>query len=178
VRTSGRRRRPSLGLALTAAVTLAWLLLLRPTALGGPATWVVIRGDSMEPTYHTGDLVIVRRESTYAVGDVVAYEVPEGDVGGGAIVIHRLIGSDATGYDVQGDNNQGPDPWRPTTAEILGRAWLAAPALGRVVTWLHQPPIAASLAAAVVVTLVLGRPGAPVRRRSLGEPEGAGSAIA
>jgi signal peptidase I len=155
------RRRPTPGTFAVVCIALAWLLWLRPVALGGTTTWVVIRGDSMEPTFHTGDLVIVDRSSDYAVGEVVAYRVPEGDVGGGSIVIHRLVGGDQRGFDVRGDNNGGLDPWRPTVSDIVGRAWLWLPGVGHLVTWIHQPLVAAGLAAAVVVALILGR--APAR---------------
>ncbi len=160
-----RVRRLRVGPVATAALLLAWFLLLRPAALGGPTTWVVIRGDSMLPTYNTGDLVIVRAEPAYAIGDVVAYRVPAGDVGGGDIVIHRLTGGDATGYEVTGDNNDGPDPWRPTPSDIVGRAWISMSGLGRVVTWIHQPMVAGGLAAALVVALVVSRQPGPAGPR-------------
>lgn len=88
----------------------SWFVALRPMSLGGPVDYLVIRGDSMLPTYETGDLVIVQSEPTYAVGEIVAYRVPAGELGAGRLVIHRLIGVESGGFTVQGDNNPAPDP--------------------------------------------------------------------
>ena len=55
--------------------------------LGGPVTYIVIRGTSMLPTYQPGDLVLVGEAEEYGPGDVVAYQVPEGEIGEGMILI-------------------------------------------------------------------------------------------
>ncbi|MCH8924265.1 MAG: S24 family peptidase [Planctomycetes bacterium] len=34
----------------------------------------------MEPTLHSGDLVVIRRQDEYAVGDIVSIETPIGPV--------------------------------------------------------------------------------------------------
>jgi signal peptidase I len=57
------------------AALTAWFFTLRPGSLGGPATYVLVRGISMEPTYHDGDLVVIRRSSSYRVSDIVAYNL-------------------------------------------------------------------------------------------------------
>ena len=44
-----------------------------PPALGGSTTYVFTDGVSMEPRFHTGDLVLVRSQSSYHVGEIVAY---------------------------------------------------------------------------------------------------------
>ena len=44
--------------------------LLWPTGLGGCTTLTIVSGHSMEPTYHTGD-VVLSRCGTPQVGDVV-----------------------------------------------------------------------------------------------------------
>ena len=147
----------------------AWFSLFRPVSLGGPATWVVIRGSSMQPTYDTGDLVVMHASDVYASGDVVAYRVPQGQIGEGRVVVHRLVGSDNGAWDVLGDNNDSLDPWRPTNADILGTPWFTVPGAGRVVAWLHQPVVLAALASAIVVSLLVGSEtprAVPDRRRS------------
>jgi len=156
VRDRGRRL---LGPTLAIGALAVWLVLFRPVALGGSATWVVIRGSSMLPALETGDLVVVRAADEYAIGDVVAYRVPDGEIGAGHVVVHRLIGGGGdVGFEVQGDNNDATDPWRPTRADIVGRTWIVIPALGRLVAWILQPAFAAALATAVVVALVVARP--------------------
>jgi signal peptidase I len=123
----------------------------------------------MEPTYHTGDLVISHRQSSYAVGDVVAYEVPGGDVGAGLTVIHRIIGgSPTTGFITQGDNNPEPDDWRPKVADVEGKAWMVVPKGGRILTFLHAPIPLAGLAAAVVVMWIVYQEETPSLRRRRG----------
>ena len=57
---------------LLAVVAVAWTS-AAPTAIGGSATYVVTDGISMQPRFHAGDLAIVRHESSYHVGEIVAY---------------------------------------------------------------------------------------------------------
>ena len=158
--------RRALGIVLGLVALAGWWITLAPPVVGGPASYVVIRGDSMLPTYQTGDLVIVHASGAYRVGDVVAYHVPEGELGAGLLVIHRIVGGDGTtGYVMQGDNNPAPDPWQPRSSDIAGSAWVTVPSLGRVIAFLHQPAAAGALAAALVV-------GWLVRREHRPEPTG------
>jgi len=110
----------------------------------------------MVPTYHTGDLVVVRRRSAYEKGDVVAYRIPSGDVGAGTVVFHRIVGgSSRKGFLMQGDNNPVPDDWHPRDADIVGRSWLVFPRAGTLLAFLHDPLPLASLAAGVAVALIV-----------------------
>jgi signal peptidase I len=141
---------------LSVLTLLIWFDALRPTSLGGSTGYVTIRGTSMLPTYEPGDLVITREKGSYRTGDVVAYRVPEGDLGGGVVVIHRIIGGSAhEGFVLQGDNNPYLDDWYPQHGDIVGKAWLRIPRLGIVLGFLRDPLPLASLAAALVVVFVL-----------------------
>ncbi len=71
-------------------IALGWFLWFRPSTLGGPAHYVMVSGESMEPTLHGGDLLLVRRQGGYSPGDIVAYRVPEGEPAEGRIVVHRI----------------------------------------------------------------------------------------
>jgi signal peptidase len=137
--------------AVVAVLVLAWGVFLRPQSLGGSVNYLVIRGSSMEPTYRGGDLVLVRAADRYAVGDIVAYRVPVGQIGAGHVVIHRITGGDgASGYLLQGDNNRSVDPWMPTARDVVGRAWIEVPGIGQALTFIHQPAAAGALAVALV----------------------------
>lgn len=142
--------------ACTLALFGGWFVALRPRALGGPAAYVMVRGVSMEPTYHTGDLVVTRAQRSYRAGDIVAYRVPAGEVGAGAIVIHRISGGDgARGYVLRGDNNASPDDWHPTNKDVAGRAWIVIPTAGMVLAKAQDPRLLASLAAGLTVMIVM-----------------------
>ncbi len=58
----------------------------------------MINGISMEPNYHTGDLVLVRQASDYQVGDMVTYH----DAQMNANIIHRIIGIKGDHFILQG----------------------------------------------------------------------------
>jgi signal peptidase len=169
VETRQRRSAATVALAVVGlSLALAWTFTLRPESLGGPADYVMVQGISMEPTFHTGDLIVVWQEDSYRIGDVVAYRVPEGDVGAGSIVIHRIVGGSArSGFVVRGDNNAGPDDWRPLPSDILGKARFRIPALGKVLAFLHAPLPLASLAAGIAVALMVV-PGNKRQRRAGG----------
>jgi hypothetical protein len=108
--------------------------------------------------------------SSYAVGQVVAYRVPAGQVGSGHIVIHRIIGGDAThGFTMQGDHNTAPDPWMPKRADMVGIASVRLPNAGRLIALVQQPVMLGGLASAIVVTVIIARPPRPPRRRQRSE---------
>lgn len=131
---------------------------LWPASLGGKVHYVMVSGSSMEPHMHTGDLVLVREFDAYEVGDAIAYEVPEGDVGAGNVVIHRIVGGDATsGFRTQGDNREQADTWQPTGADVLGKRQVLVPGAGNLVAELRSPlPLAVLAAAIAFVTVGFG----------------------
>lgn len=141
---------------VTAILGIAVLALLWPSSMGGQMAYVLVSGESMEPTMRTGDLAIVRKRSSYGAGDIVAFKVPKGEVGAGEVVIHRVKSGDAKGYVMRGDNKPADDPWTPAAADVLGRRVLLIPRLGLVLRALASPIVlglfAGSLAAVVVFT--------------------------
>ncbi|GAB2885015.1 signal peptidase I [Nocardioides pacificus] len=155
-----------LGNVLVLALLGGWFLTLAPTAFHGPAAYILVSGHSMDGTYRTGDLVVTRRQDTYSAGDIVAFEVANGT--GTGQVIHRIIGGDgASGYVLQGDNNPDPDPWHPTDADVVGRAWLHVPDSA----WLFdlpRDPRVIGLAAGLITLVVLTLDARPRPRRSVG----------
>jgi len=165
-----------IGLALLSALLVAWFMLLRPASMGGSVTYVVIRGDSMEPSYASGDLLIVRNQPSYGRRDVIAYRVPDGEVGEGIVVVHRIAGgSAAAGFTMRGDNNPSADPWVPHGTDVVGKAWLLIPRLGLVLMVVRQPLVLAAMAASLVVGMAVwrspaGRPPAPARVAPRGAP--------
>ncbi|MFH1104787.1 MAG: signal peptidase I [Actinomycetota bacterium] len=151
-----RRLRHWLPWAAMVVISLAWFVTLRPEQWGGPATYVVVRGVSMEPTFHPGDVVITRRAPAYGIGDVVAYRVSAGEIGAGTIVIHRIVGGSAVdGFITKGDNNPDLDDWHPLSDDVLGRAWIHVPGLGQVMVWLSRPPGTAALVAVAAAAFAL-----------------------
>lgn len=123
---------------LALAAVLLWFCW--PQNLGGRADWVLVSGTSMLPRLHTGDLVLVERQSSYHVGEVVAYRVPKGQVGAGYVVIHRIIGGNGrTGWTMKGDNRTAPDLWHPTDRNVLGAKLLRIPDAWFVLRIFHMP---------------------------------------
>jgi signal peptidase len=126
------------GWSMLAAVVAVWILFLRPESLGGSAAYVIVSGHSMEPTLHTGDLVVAFRQRTYRRGEVIAYHIPENQAGAGALVIHRIVGGSAQdGYITRGDNRDYRDPWRPKARDIVGEMKLHVPRLGMLPVYAH-----------------------------------------
>src|SRR4051794_11442436 len=95
LRAAFERTNKLAAIALAIVVCLFWMQYLRPQAFGGRAAYVLVSGQSMLPRYHTGDLVLVERQSSYHVGQLIAYRVPKGDAMAGAQVIHRIVGGNA-----------------------------------------------------------------------------------
>ena len=131
-----------------------WLLYLAPSTLGGPVSLVWVSGTSMEPTLHTGDLSILYRQHHYEVGDVVAFDIPEGGV-----VIHRIVRVEPGGYQFRGDNRDSDDPWTLDEGPIRGRQLLAVPRAAELMGVLGQPAVMAGMVVVLIVLVRLNRGG-------------------
>ena len=142
--------RRTLSLLLFAALVAGWFVYLRPPVLGGSTAYVFVKGTSMEPKYHTGDLVLVRRRPSYEVGDIAAFTVAA--VGRGQnVVIHRVIAVEPDGTHIlQGDNRDEPDPWHPTKDEIVGSPLLLLPRAGSWLSALAARPVFLALLCALI----------------------------
>lgn len=139
---SRRVRRAATTVLMYALVAVAvWLVW--PSALGGCTSITLVSGRSMEPTYHTGD-VVVGRCGTPVVGDVVVYQPVEL---GGARIIHRVVGGGPDGWVVRGDNNDVADPYVPTDDQVEGVAVLHLPKIGILATQPVSPLVWISLVA-------------------------------
>ena len=111
-----------------------WMI-LAPTQLGGSVTYVIVDGNSMEPGFHLGDLLLVRTEPIYRVGDAVTYQNAEL----GRFVFHRIIGTELDRFIIKGDNNSWVDSYNPNQDEIIGKLWAHIPKLGKAIEWIRVP---------------------------------------
>lgn len=163
----GYGQRKGLARLLVLAALALWWVFFAPVQIGGSTLYSATVGTSMEPLFHKGDLAIVRRSSSYKVGDIVLYESPVLH----RAVLHRILVIQNGHYYFKGDNNDFVDPGYATSNELLGKLWLHIPKAGRVLSWLGKPSHTAVLAGVAVAFLLLaGAPRGPRRRKGRGRP--------
>ena len=168
-----RRIRKLLATALGLIVLgTAWFY-LAPTQLGGSATYVVTHGISMEPRFHSGDLAIVRSQSSYHVGEIVAYHNRQLHT----IVLHRIIGRQGDRYIFKGDNNDFVDPEHPLASQLMGALWIHIPGAGVRLQSIRSPAVMGGLIF-VGMLLLTGGAFTQRRRRRHRQQRGAGSIMA
>lgn len=154
-----RRTARAAGLVLV----LALLSLVWPQPFGGSTSFAGVSGDSMLGTYDDGDLIVLRAQRSYRVGDITIFRVPEDEFGAGAHVIHRIVGGDgASGFVMRGDNRSQTDPWRPRTQDVVGAAWVRVPGGAAAFRALGRPVNLGALCAGLTVAVAL----LPRRRQS------------
>lgn len=165
--------RRALNIAGFIAIALACVVLW-PQRWGGTMTYDITHGTSMQPTFHTGDLAVLRTSSAYRVGDVAAYRSPSLHT----TVMHRITAVDHGRYSFKGDNNGFTDPDTVTRAQLLGKLVVRVPKVGLGLTWLVQP-LHLGLAVAGLLLLLADRrertedrPGSPAQaaQASVGAP--------
>jgi signal peptidase len=156
-----------IGSAVLIAVlaTAAWFLW--PARFGGATSMVVVQGHSMEPTLHTGDLLVVREQDHYRPGDIVVFKIVS-PAGGTGTVVHRLLAIGPDGrITTRGDNRASPDNFNLLTESIVGRAAVMLPQGGSLLYLLSRWWTLA-LVAGLMVTLMLW-PGGTAPPRCINE---------
>ncbi|MEQ6903849.1 S24/S26 family peptidase [Nocardioides sp. YIM 152588] len=171
-----RRVRDITGWILLGTVLAGWFLWLRPPALGGTTSLVVVSGTSMYPSFEPGDLLVVTERPRYDVGQVAVYDIPRGQPGegSGARIVHRLIGGDqSAGFTTQGDNQDAADPWTPREDDIVGAVAHRLPQAGAWIGTAMQPVLIAAAGGGVGAWLGYGYRGRRQLERSVPDENGA-----
>jgi signal peptidase I len=137
------RPRKLLSLALGLGILVCLWSYFAPVALGGSTTYVVTEGISMEPRFHTGDLALVRTQSSYHVGEIVAYHSKAFHT----VVLHRIIGRAGSRYVFKGDNNNFVDFEHPAASQLIGALWLHIPGAGATLESFSSPALIGGLVA-------------------------------
>ena len=105
----------------------------------------VVASKSMEPTFYTGDIVIINyNPSSIQVGDIVVYHAiwfPEP-------VIHRVIAkqqsNNETVYITKGDNNPVQDPYPIYSQQVISKVItlnnepIVIPKIGYITLWFQK----------------------------------------
>ena len=139
--------------ALVLTVLAAWFLW--PASLGGSSRFIVVEGQSMEPTFHLGDLVLLHVGTAPRIGNVIVFRIPHGEPAAGLLIIHRIIGRRDDGtFVTQGDNRRTPDQFHIHRSDIMGSPRRSIPHLGRIIGLLSNPMIV-GIAAGLLGTLLL-----------------------
>ena len=125
-------------------------ILFWPQRLGGDTAIVVVHGESMQPTFDSGDVLLVRTAGSVAVGDIAVYRIPSG-VAKGRNVVHRVVDvADDGRLQFQGDAKDRPDDFRPSIGDLVGRPVVDLGPLPLRLVGLMP------VAAAVVIALTVG----------------------
>ena len=139
---------------LFVAIVVALAVGLRP---------LVIRSDSMSPSFRAGDLLLVRTvpAGAVAVGDVVTFSDSSRR---GELVSHRVVAVEQRGLErafvTRGDQNSGVEHWVASVDATVGVAVIALPKVGFAVGWLATPQarlLIAIAAAFLLAGVALGK---------------------
>ena len=147
-------------LLVTVVVLLA--IALVGVRLVGLQPYMVLSG-SMEPTYHVGSLVYVKKVDykQLQVGDPITYMISQDTV-----VTHRIIevlvdeeDPNTLRYFTKGDANDAPDGTSVHYKNIIGKPVFSLPYLGYVSNYIQHPPgMYLAIAAGAILMLLVFLP--------------------
>lgn len=105
-----------------------------PTFLGYAN--VVVVGNSMYPTLKIGDMIIVKHQNSYKVGDIITFIDDAG-----IVVTHRVIEISEDGkYYTEGDYvGNSRDPWLLDNSDIVGKVVVTLAGFGNVLEFFQTP---------------------------------------
>ncbi len=139
------------------SVIVLLAVLLAGVRLVGLTPYTVLSG-SMEPTYHVGSIVYVKKAEPLELkaGDAITYKIS-----GGTVVTHRIVevvnGEDgqAPSFKTKGDAADMIDGTPVKADNIIGKVMFSVPYLGYLSDFIHKPHGLFVTVAVCVLALVL-----------------------
>ena len=137
------------------AIMVVLVVMLVGVRLIGYQPYCVLSG-SMEPTYHTGSLIYVKKADPQdiKVSDPITFVLDENLT----VATHRVIEIDEASqhFYTKGDANEYPDASPVHFNNLIGRPAFTIPYMGYMVNYIQNPPgrYIAIAAAAVILLLI------------------------
>lgn len=105
---------------------------------------------SMEPVININDIVVVKKNTTYEVNDIVTYIQKDT----GVFITHKIISIDNGEIVTKGDQNNDSDT--PIVKDdIVGKVVYISPALGKAKIVLEEPKIMIILILVIIIIQVI-----------------------
>jgi signal peptidase len=121
-------------------VSLAVLLAVSAFPVPGNYKVKIVQSGSMEPSIKTGSIVVIRPETSYAVGDVVTFgRDTKVDVPTTHRIIEMRTESGQYVFKTKGDANKDADVAEVRQPEIIGKVLLDVPYLGFLLDFAKKP---------------------------------------
>ena len=127
-------------IVLTFILAVAILLVVSILPITGNIKVLTVLSGSMEPTIHTGSVVVVKPITNYKVGDVITFgpntkiQIP---------TTHRIaeirVQEGQTVYKTQGDANNGEDMKEVSGKDVIGKVYFSVPYVGYIIDFVRQP---------------------------------------
>jgi len=100
----------------------------------GGLKMLVVQSGSMEPTIKTGSAVLIKKQDTYSIGDVISFVE-----GGKDSTTHRVTKTATINnkevFNTKGDANQAGDREAISIDNVLGKTVFTVPYLGYIVAF-------------------------------------------
>ena len=125
---------------LSVIVFVALLLVVSISPISGNIKTLAVLSGSMEPTIHTGSLIIIKPVSDYIVGDIITFgkntkiDIPTTH----RIAEVKMINGE-TIYATKGDANNSEDGKDISKKDIIGKVYFSIPYLGYIVNFVKNP---------------------------------------
>ena len=126
-------------LLILGLIGIGLLLLSTMMPIAGGLKIKIVKSGSMEPAIMTGSIVVIRGESSYAVGDVITFGA---DTKVQIPTTHRIVAvSDSSNpiYTTKGDANDAADPADTHLSDIHGKVIATVPYLGYLLDFARKP---------------------------------------
>lgn len=127
-------------IVLSAIIFIALLIIFSTFPITGNIKLLSVLSGSMEPTIHTGSVIVIKPVSSYKIGDIITFgknlktDIP---------TTHRIAEMKAVEgnmvYKTKGDANNTEDSTETKEGEVLGKVLFSIPYLGYVVDFVKKP---------------------------------------
>ena len=122
------------GVFVILLVSIVLLLLATFLPIPGNIEVKIVKSGSMEPTIHTGAIVVVKPQTAYFTGDIITFGK---DTRTDIPTTHRILAIEGSGanaiFTTKGDANEEQDPQTVLARDVIGKVLVNVPYAGYVI---------------------------------------------
>lgn len=119
---------------------VAFVLIISILPLSNNFKILAVLSGSMEPTIHTGSVVLVKPASNYHIGDIITFgEISKTQTPTTHRISEIRLQAGQPRFITKGDANNAPDLKEVSMSEVKGKVLFSIPYAGFVVNFAKQP---------------------------------------